>query len=77
MRANLRTVRELVDAIMTEAGLFSIRNLGRKSIGEIKTAILVRAYNELNDKERYAFWCDFASRNPKPRFEIVGGNEDE
>jgi len=77
MRANLRTVGEVVDAVMTESGLFAVRNLGRKSISEIKTTLLVKAYDELNDRERYVFWCDFAAKNPKPRFEIVGGGEDD
>ena len=76
-RANLRTVGDVVDAVMTESGLFAVRNLGRKSISEIKTTLLVKAYDELNDRERFVFWCNFAAKNPKPRFEIVGGGEDD
>lgn len=77
MRANLRTIGDVVDTVMTESGLYTIRNLGRKSISEIKTSLLVRAYEELNDRDKYAFWCDFVTKNPKPRFEIVGGEEDD
>lgn len=76
-RSGADTVGSLIDLIMTEKGLSVIRNLGKKSISEIKTTLLVKAYDELNDRERLAFWCDFASRNPKPEFEIVGGGEDD
>jgi DNA-directed RNA polymerase alpha subunit len=61
------TVRELTDTIMSEKGLDTVRNLGKKSISEIKTKLLYLAYNELNDKEKQAFWNEFIELNSKCR----------
>ena len=66
-RSGAMTVRELTDTIMSEKGLDTVRNLGRKSISEIKTKLLYLAYNELNDKEKQAFWNDFIELNSKCR----------
>jgi DNA-directed RNA polymerase subunit alpha len=66
-RSGAMTVRELTDTIMSEKGLDTVRNLGKKSISEIKTKLLYLAYNELNDKEKQAFWSDFIELNSKCR----------
>ena len=66
-RSGAMTVRELTDTIMSEKGLDTIRNLGKKSISEIKTKLLYLAYNELNDKEKQAFWSDFIKLNSNCR----------
>ena len=52
---------------MSEKGLDTVRNLGKKSISEIKTKLLYLAYNELNDKEKQAFWNEFIELNSKCR----------
>ena len=66
-RIGAMTVRELTDTIMSEKGLDTVRNLGKKSISEIKTKLLYLAYNELNDKEKQAFWKEFIELNSKCR----------
>ena len=66
-RSGAMTVRELTDTIMSEKGLDTVRNLGKKSISEIKTKLLYLAYNELNDKEKQAFWNEFIELNSKGR----------
>ena len=66
-RSGAMTVRELTDTIMSEKGLNTVRNLGKKSISEIKTKLLFLAYNELNDKEKQAFWNEFIELNSKGR----------
>lgn len=66
-RSGAMTVRELTDTIMSEKGLDTVRNLGKKSISEIKTKLLFLAYNELNDKEKQAFWNEFIELNSKCR----------
>ena len=57
------TIRELTDLIMCDAGLDKVRNLGKKSISEIKTKLLNLAYQELDDKERLMFWHKFVELN--------------
>lgn len=66
-RSGAMTVHELTDNIMSEKGLDTVRNLGKKSISEIKTKLLYLAYNELNDKEKQAFWSDFIEPKSKCR----------
>lgn len=66
-RSGAMTVRQLTDTIMSEKGLDTVRNLGKKSISEIKTKLLYLAYNELNDKEKQAFWNEFIELNSKCR----------
>lgn len=62
-RMNIDTVSQLVDVIHQENGLKEIRNLGRKSISEIKTKLLVLSYELLDDKEKLSFWMDFTRKN--------------
>ena len=62
-RYGAMTVRELTDVIMGDGGISQVRNLGRKSISEIKTKLLNLAYNDLNDKERLEFWYKFVELN--------------
>ena len=62
-RAGLDTVGAVAERIMTEQGLSTVRNLGRKSICEIKTALVAYGYEGLNSLERLSFWNDFVSTN--------------
>lgn len=63
MRARATTIGETSELIMHEGGLEAVRNLGRKSISEIKTAILVEAYNRLSPKAQQTFWEFFLENN--------------
>lgn len=67
MRAGTDTIRKLSDIIMSEKGLAQIRNLGSKSISEIKTAVFARAYESLDKEEKLAFWHTFLEENPSFR----------
>lgn len=62
-RCGAMTVGELTDIIMSDGGISKVRNLGKKSISEIKTKLLNLAYNDLNDKERLEFWHKFIELN--------------
>lgn len=58
MRSGSRTVGDIVDLIQNGDAMNNIRNLGKKSINEIKSVILEYLYSELTDAERIAFWND-------------------
>lgn len=76
MRAGAYTIDKLIELIMSEEGLNKVRNLGRKSINEIKTLLLVKGYAELNDRERLTFWHDFLKDNRLPEKVTIGGKAD-
>ena len=63
MRCGANTVGKVSELIMSEHGLNSVRNLGRKSISEIKTALLAKGYEQLNAAERLEFWTQFIVSN--------------
>ena len=54
-RAGINTIGELIDVIQDD-GLMKIRNLGRKSMVEIKTRILETGFRDLNDNEKIRFF---------------------
>ena len=51
-RADVDTIGKVSELIMSEKDLSSVRNLGRKSISEIKTALLVTGYEQQNGPEK-------------------------
>lgn len=53
---NADSIGKVAELIMSEDGLTRIRNLGKKSISEIKTAMLISGYNMLTEKEKTDFW---------------------
>lgn len=63
-RAGLFTVRNVIDAISNDS-LLQIRNLGKKSLNEIKTKMLVFGYDQLSATGKQDFICDLISRNRK------------
>ena len=63
MRAGTDTIGKVAELIMNDDGLNKVRNLGRKSVAEIKTAILAEGYKQLDSKARLVFWQDFIDRN--------------
>ncbi len=63
MRAGTDTIGKVAELIMNDDGLSKVRNLGRKSVAEIKTAILTEGYKQLDSKARLIFWNDFIDRN--------------
>ncbi len=65
-RSGVNKVGDIIDIIMSDVGLSHIRNLGKKSVSEIKTSILIYGYDELNDREKRNFWNDFIFMNNIP-----------
>lgn len=61
-RAGLFTVRNVIEAISSD-GLLQIRNLGRKSMNEIKTRILAFGYDQLSPAGKAEFIRDLMNRN--------------
>lgn len=62
-RAGLDTVGKVSELAMSEKGLDAVRNLGKKSIREIKTALLVLGYEGLDSNGQLTFWQTFVERN--------------
>lgn len=54
-RSGVDTIGELIDVIQGD-GLMRIRNLGRKSMVEIKTKILEQGFRDLSEKEKMCFF---------------------
>ena len=52
--------------------LKEVRNIGSKCVAEIKTKLLVRAYERLSDKDKLFFWMDFTAYNKLPTDSEVG-----
>ena len=63
MRAGLDTVQKLADAIMNENSIERIRNLGRKSIYEIKCALLTEGYGKLSPDMKAEFCSKLLERS--------------
>lgn len=61
-RAGLFTIGDIIDCI--ESGKLSqIRNLGRKTVSEIQTTVLVFGYDKLTAYEKRQFFCDVLQMN--------------
>lgn len=61
-RSGRATVGDVIDVINNEE-LARYRNIGKKTVSEIKTKLLVYGYNNLNNYEKKSFWFDFLERN--------------
>ena len=55
-RANIHTFRQLYDRMQTETGLISIRNIGQKSLKEIKQLFFEECYARLQTYEKAHYW---------------------
>ena len=64
-RGSVFTIGEIIDIINGEDGLKRIRNLGTKTENEIKTRLLVYAYDRLTDNEKKIFFYDVLADNCK------------
>lgn len=61
-RSGKKTIGDVIEIINNEE-LPRYRNIGKKTISEIKTKLLVYGYYKLNKKEKQIFWNDFLSKN--------------
>ena len=64
-RGSVFTIGEIIDIINDDDGLKRIRNLGTKTENEIKTRLLVYAYDRLTDNEKKIFFYDVLADNCK------------
>ena len=55
-RANIHTFSQLYDRMQAENGLISIRNIGQKSLKEIKQSFFVECYTRLLPYEKAHYW---------------------
>ena len=62
-RGSVFTIGEIIDIINDDDGLKRIRNLGTKTENEIKTRLLVYAYDRLTDNEKKNFFYDVLEGN--------------
>lgn len=61
-RCKIFTIGELITLIQTE-DLSSIKNLGKKSINEIRTKLLAFGYERLSEKDKLEFLKDLIDLN--------------
>lgn len=61
-RANISTVGDLIERL-ENGGLANIRNLGEKSLREIKTRLLLYGFMQLSEKEKSTFFSDVVKNN--------------
>jgi hypothetical protein len=55
-RANIHTFGQLCDRMQTENGLINIRNIGQKSLKEIKQMFFEECYSRLLPYEKAKYW---------------------
>ena len=63
-RAGIFTIGEVIDLSAGDE-LERIRNLGKKTINEIKTRILLFGYDKLTEQEKKRFFYDVTAKNCK------------
>ena len=61
-RAGIFTIGDLIKALSGDE-LIKVRNLGKKSLNEIKTKILAYGFDRLSSYDKHIFFEDLASRN--------------
>lgn len=63
-RASLFTIGDVIDAI-ENGEIEKIRNLGSKSICEIKSRVLLFGFNNLSEREKSEFFSSLIELNPE------------
>lgn len=61
-RSGLFTVGAIIGSIEREE-LPRIRNLGKKTVSEIQTRVLICGYDRLTENEKKRFFCDLVENN--------------
>ena len=62
-RANIHTFSHLYERMQMENGLINIRNIGQKSLKEIKQLFLEECYTRILPYERARYWQDVLDTN--------------
>lgn len=73
-RASIFTVGDVIDAL-NDGQIEKIRNLGRKSVSEIKTRMLLFGFEELSEREQGRFFCSLMELNPEKTAALCGSME--
>lgn len=63
-RASIFTVGDVIDAL-NDGKIENIRNLGRKSVAEVKTRMLLFGFEQLSEREQGQFFCSLIELNPE------------
>ena len=63
-RASIHTYSQLYERMQTENGLINIRNIGQKSLKEIKQQFFEECYSRLLPYERAKYWQDILDASP-------------
>lgn len=63
MRAGVHSFGRLAQLIESDTGIMSVRNLGAKSVKEIKEAFLMECYSRLMPYEKAEFWQEVLDMN--------------
>ena len=63
-RASIHTYSQLYERMQTENGLINIRNIGQKSLKEIKQLFFEECYSRLLPYERAKYWQDILDASP-------------
>ena len=58
-RASIMTFGKLREVLATENGLLNLRNIGQKSVKEIKSLFFVECYQRMLPYEKAKYWQDF------------------
>ncbi len=64
-RVEIVSIGDLIDAL-GEGRLVGVKNLGEKSINEIKTRLLNLSYEKMSESEKILFIWDLIDKNMKP-----------
>lgn len=71
MRAGVQTFGRLDQLMQSEGGIRSVRNLGEKSVKEIREAFLVECYTRLLPYEKAEFWQEVLELNLSGLSDII------
>ena len=62
-RANIHSFSQLYDRMQAESGLINIRNIGQKSLKEIKRLFFVECYQRLLSYEKAQYWQEVLDKH--------------
>ena len=63
MRNGISTIGQLVKKLREKNAFQDTKNMGKKSIAEVKLKLTMLAYNELTQEERLEFWRYFLANS--------------
>ena len=70
-RANIHSFSQLYNRMKTKSGLMNIRNIGQKSLKEIKCLFFEECYTKLLPYERARYWQDILDSKREVSYQMV------